>query len=74
MKNFFFNIFNIFKNLSLIEKLVFFILVLTSLLLVLLEMITFSAIYNLFSDDFWFEDSHPLGATSIKFETSQPFS
>ena len=57
MKNFFFNIFNIFKNLSLIEKLVFFILVLTSLLLVLLEMITFSAIYNLFSDDFTNESS-----------------
>ena len=57
MKIFFFNIFNIFKNLSLIEKLVFFILVLTSLLLVLLEMITFSAIYNLFSDDFTNESS-----------------
>ena len=51
MKNFFLNIFNIFKKLLFIEKFIFFFLVLTSLLLVLLEIITFSAIYNLFSDN-----------------------
>ena len=45
------NIFSIFKNLTIAEKLIFFILLLSSLFLVFVEVITFSSIYNLFSHD-----------------------
>lgn len=51
MKNFLTSLFFILKKLSRIEKLIIFLLVFFSLYLVALEALTFSTIYNIFSND-----------------------